>query len=80
MTTNQSQALWELCRQGLPLEADEAARMWTHGQHFELADGIRLTRYLVALIRQCNWEVERSERTLRLQGYLPWQALHQPPV
>ena len=28
MTISQAQALWELCRQGLPLSADEAERCW----------------------------------------------------
>ena len=62
MTTNQTQAHWELCRQGLPLAADEAAQQWDRGQTFNLEGGIRLARYLQALIRQCNWEVERSAR------------------
>lgn len=68
MTTNQSQAIWELCRQGLPLAADEAAEQWDRGKPFELETGIRLARYLEALIRQCNWEVERKwevERSAR---------------
>lgn len=60
MTTNQTQAHWELCRQGLPLEADEAAQRWGHGQPFELEHGVHLARYVEALIRQCNWEVQRS--------------------
>lgn len=80
MTTNQSQAIWELCRQGLPLEAEEAAKTWTQGQHFELADGIHLTRFLVALIRQCNWEVERSEPPVHMHGYVPRQAPRQPLI
>jgi hypothetical protein len=62
MTTNQSQALWELCRQGLPLEADEAAEHWDKGQPFVLENGVHLARYVEALLRQCNWEVERSAR------------------
>lgn len=59
MTTNQLQAHWELCRQGLPLEADEAAQRWDRGQPFELTERVRLGRYIEVLIRQCNWEVER---------------------
>lgn len=62
MTANQSQALWELCRQGLPLAADEAAERWDRGQPFELENGLHLARYVEALIRQCNWEVEGLER------------------
>jgi hypothetical protein len=61
MTTTQSLALWELCREGLPLAADEAALQWGQGQRFELTPGIRISRSLEALIDQCNWEVERIE-------------------
>jgi hypothetical protein len=57
MTTNQSLALWELCRQGLPLAADDAAEQWGQGQQYELAPGVRVSRGLEALIEQCNWEV-----------------------
>lgn len=64
MTNNQSQAIWELCRQGLPLAADEAAEQWDKGRPFELDDGPRLARYLEALIRQCNWEVEGLARVV----------------
>jgi hypothetical protein len=63
MTINQSQALWELCRQGLPLAADEAAEHWGQGQTFELEQSVHLARYVEALIRQCNWEVKRTEPT-----------------
>jgi hypothetical protein len=62
MTTNQWQALWELCRQGLPLAADEAAEQWERGQPFALEDNVHLARYIEALIRQCNWEVEQFDR------------------
>jgi hypothetical protein len=61
MTTNQSIALWELCRQGLPLAADEAAESWTRGLPFELPSGVRISRSLDALIEQCNWEVSQQE-------------------
>lgn len=61
MTTNQSLALWELCREGLPLAADEAAERWDQGQHFELPPGVRISRGLEALIEQCNWEVGQVE-------------------
>jgi hypothetical protein len=59
MTTNQSLTLWELCRQGLPLAADEAAERWSAGQRFELPPGVRISRSLEALVEQCNWEVEQ---------------------
>lgn len=61
MTTNQSIALWELCRQGLPLAADEAAEQWGQGMLFELPSGVRISRSLEALIEQCNWEVAQAE-------------------
>ncbi len=59
MTTNQSLTLWELCRQGLPLAADEAAEQWNLGQCFQLPSGLRISRSLEALIEQCNWEVRQ---------------------
>lgn len=60
MTTNQSLTLWELCRQGLPLAADEAAERWNRGECFELPSGVRVSRSLEALIEQCNWEVDQE--------------------
>lgn len=63
MTTNQSLAHWELCREGLPLTADEAALRWDRGQTFELDLDMRLSRSLEALIEQCNWEVSQVEET-----------------
>ncbi len=61
MTTNQSLAIWELCRQGLPLAADEAAEHWTQGLLFEPPSGVRISRALEAIIEQCNWEVSQLE-------------------
>lgn len=61
MTTNQSLALWELCREGLPLAADEAAAFWAQGKSFELQTGVRISRGLEALIEQCNWEAGQIE-------------------
>jgi hypothetical protein len=61
MTTTQSLALWELCREGLPLAADEAALQWGQGRSFEMPSGIRISRSLEALIEQCNWEVGQME-------------------
>jgi hypothetical protein len=63
MTSAQSQALWELCRQGLPSIADEAAECWDRGLHFQLQYPVRLARSLEALIEQCNWEVGREQET-----------------
>jgi hypothetical protein len=59
MTYKQSQAIWELCRQGFPLFADEAARRWSRGQTVQLEAGVRVGRWIKALIDQCNWEAER---------------------
>ncbi len=42
MTISQSQALWELCRQGLPLSADEAERCWEQGQTYQLREPVKL--------------------------------------
>lgn len=63
MTSTQSQAIWELCRQGLPLIADEAAECWDQGLHFKLRAPVRLARSVEALIAQCNWEVDREDET-----------------
>jgi hypothetical protein len=59
MTSNQSQAIWELCRQGLPLEADEAARHWSRGLGYQLDQQLRVAKTIHALIAQCNWEAEQ---------------------
>ena len=59
MTTSQNQAVWELCRQGLPLIADEAAKRWDQGQPFELDAQLHLARSIKYLISQCNWELRR---------------------
>jgi hypothetical protein len=64
MTSKQSQAIWELCRQGLPLFADEAARQWSRGQTIQLETGVRVGRWVKALIDQCNWEAERLRGAL----------------
>jgi hypothetical protein len=63
MTTSQTKAVWELCRQGLPLIADEAARRWDQGQPFELDAELRLARSIKYLISQCNWELRRQGNT-----------------
>jgi hypothetical protein len=56
MTHEQSQAIWELCRQGYPMSADEAERRWSHGQRYEPDDLMQVPRSLRALIEQCNYE------------------------
>ncbi|MGD8207269.1 MAG: hypothetical protein PVH47_04235 [Thiohalocapsa sp.] len=62
MTTNQFKAHWELCRQGLPLAADEAAARWDEGRRFDLDNRIRVARSVEALIALCNWEAELRQR------------------
>jgi len=64
MTFTQTQAVWELCRQGLPLLADEAAEHWERGLQFRLRSQVRIARAVEALIDQCNWEVGRREETV----------------
>lgn len=61
MTSTQSQAVWELCRQGLPLIADDAAQLWDQGRPFEFETPVRLNRTLQALIDQCNRQADRIE-------------------
>jgi len=56
MTPTQHQAVWELCRQGLPLVADLAADHWENGQSFKLDAQIRVAREIRRLVDQSNWE------------------------
>ncbi|WP_295409623.1 hypothetical protein [uncultured Thiocystis sp.] len=65
MSTKQSQAIWELCRQGFPLSADDAAKCWNNGQRFDLREkfSVELGRSLEDLIDQCNWEIEKNSET-----------------
>ena len=63
MTFTQTQAVWELCRQGLPLLADEAADCWERGVQFKLQSQVRIARAVEALIEQCNWETMRRHGT-----------------
>jgi hypothetical protein len=63
MTINQAQALWELCRQGFPLTADEAESCWEEGKAFLPEWGTSVSRSLERLIDRCNDEIqERIER------------------
>jgi len=57
MTSSQSQAVWELCRQGYPLAADEAAEHWEKGEPFQPDLGARVSREVEHLIDCANWEV-----------------------
>lgn len=60
MSPKQSLALWELCRQGLPLLAETAKERWEEGKHFDLTHDFGLARSVKALIDECNWEIDRS--------------------
>ena len=62
MTISQAQALWELCRQGLPLSADEAERCWEQGQTYQLREPVKLPWEVAGLIEQGNWEVSVTAR------------------
>jgi hypothetical protein len=57
MTIIQSQAIWELCRQGFPLNADEAAEHWEKGEPYQPEGELRVPRDVERLIETCNWEV-----------------------
>jgi hypothetical protein len=60
MTISQSHALWELCRQGLPLTADEAERSWQEGRAYHLHEAVKLPREVEDLVEQCNWELRAT--------------------
>lgn len=62
MTVNQRQAIWELCRQGLPLLAQAAETQWSVGQSFKLDSGIQVARQVRKLIDQCNHELFEHAR------------------
>ncbi|MBK1725085.1 hypothetical protein [Thiocystis violacea] len=62
MSTKQLQAVWELCRQGFQVTADEAAQSWRNGERFDLSDRCQLGRSIQSLIDQCNWEVEKQAK------------------
>jgi hypothetical protein len=58
MTNSQATAIWELCRQGFPLSADEAEESWERGQPFRPDWRIQLSRALRKLIDDCNRQVD----------------------
>jgi hypothetical protein len=60
MTISQTQAIWELCRQGFPLTADEAADRWERGEVYEPELQVRVNREIAQLIDRCNWEIRRE--------------------
>jgi hypothetical protein len=57
MTISQSHAIWELCRQGFPLNAEEAAERWESGETYEPDSRLHVSREIVQLIDLCNWEI-----------------------
>lgn len=63
MTISQLQTVRELCRQGFPLTADEAAARWERGEIFEPTRKLHVTREIEQLIDRCNWEVCARTRT-----------------
>jgi hypothetical protein len=60
MSIKQQQAVWELCRQGYQVSANQAARCWSQGERFEVERELVIARSLENLIDQCNWEVEQE--------------------
>jgi hypothetical protein len=60
MITHSEQAVWELCRQGYPISADEAEIRWSCGDTFSLDPEMQVSRTLRLLIEQCNYEVSTS--------------------
>jgi hypothetical protein len=46
----------------MPLIADAAGDCWRSGRTFELGKDVKVARSLLALIDQCNWEIERRSR------------------
>jgi hypothetical protein len=56
MTPSQNKAVWELCRQGLPLVADEAAAKWSRGERYMLDQRISVAREVKKLVEMSNWE------------------------
>jgi hypothetical protein len=56
MTIIQAQAIWELCRQGFPLDAEDAAEHWENGEPYLPEQQLRVPR-----------DVERqAQRSVRL--------------
>ncbi|MBB1073844.1 hypothetical protein HUU62_05390 [Rhodoferax sp. 4810] len=62
MSPTQHRAIWELCRQGLPLVADAAAASWREGRAFKLDSRVVVGREIHSLIEQSNQETRLSHR------------------
>lgn len=60
MTRTQQAAAWELRRQGLPLTADEAEKVWEAGDFYRLNEPFKLPREVKNLIEQVNWEMQHA--------------------
>jgi hypothetical protein len=63
VTVIQAQAIWELCRQGFPLDADDAAEHWEKGQPYRPDGQLKVPRDVERLIDACNWEVSGQPAT-----------------
>ncbi len=55
--TNPEQAYWALCRQGFPLDAEDAIEHWENGEPYLPEQQLRVPRDVERLIDDCNWEV-----------------------
>ena len=64
MTTYQSRAVWELCRQGLQTSAYRAVSKWERGDPYHLDDGVKVPRGVMFLIERCNRQVKHGARHL----------------
>jgi hypothetical protein len=58
MTTSQSQAVWELCRQGLHMSADRAERCWQSGVPYRPDFHAEIPRGVKMLIERSNREAQ----------------------
>ena len=66
MISHQWQAVWELCRQGYPMSADEAEERWSAGNAYYPAGHMQVSRALRALIDQCNYEASAARESQTL--------------
>jgi hypothetical protein len=57
MTIIQAQAIWELCRQGFPLDAEDAAEHWEKGEPYQPEQQLKVPRDVERLIEVGNWEI-----------------------
>jgi len=64
MTNTQARAIWELCRQGFPLSADEAEASWQKGQPYRPDWPLKVSRALQQLIEDCNRDTDGHWETI----------------